>query len=125
MINIYLTPPGTRSSNARNSRGHGHGVEQKAIAHRVATGMVTVTVVPALSITATKPSNWPDSIYKTGVENRRMVAHFCDTIGQAVQGRKISIGPPSGSKPGSGAKVGFGRLLPRIIRLGGLSYAMH
>jgi hypothetical protein len=102
MINIYLTPPGPRSSNARNSRGRGHGVEQKAIAHRVATGMVIVTVEPAESITKTKPSNRPDSIYKTGAENRRMVTHFCDTIGQAVQGRKISIEPPSGQKSGLG-----------------------
>jgi hypothetical protein len=35
-------------------------------------------------------------------ENRRMVTHFCDTIGQAVQGRKISIEPPSGQKSGLG-----------------------
>jgi hypothetical protein len=114
MINIYLTPPGTRSSNARNSRGHGHGVEQKAIAHRVATGMVTVTVVPAVSITETRP----DSIYRTDAENRRMVTHFCDTIGQGVQGRKISIQPPSGPKWGLRRGVWNRLFIQRYHRIG-------
>lgn len=65
------------------------------------------------------------AFYVADVENRRMVTHFCDGIGRAVQGRKISIEPPSGQKAGSGAKVGVGRLCPKIIGLGALSYAMR
>ena len=52
-----------------------------------------------------------------------MVTHFCDTIGQGVQGEEFSIEPTSGKKGGSDAKPAFAGLWHEIRGLGALAKA--